>query len=64
MVIQYCIIALSKRTSVERFFSRLKEHVMADNLTIGGIKKAKEHLLLSGITLIAGTLAINQCTSS
>jgi len=37
---------------------------MADNLTVGGIKKAKAHLLLSCITLIAGTLAMNQCASS
>ena len=54
----------NERTSVERFFSRLKEHLMADDLTVGGIKKTKAHLLLSCITLIAGTLAINQCISS
>jgi transposase, IS5 family len=54
----------NKRTSVERFFSRLKEHLMVDNLTVGGIKKAKAHLLLSCIALIAGTLAINSCKTS
>ena len=54
----------NERTSVERFFSRMKEHLMADDITIGGIKKVKAHLLLSCITLIAGTLAVNERKSS
>lgn len=37
---------------------------MADDITVGGIKKAKAHLLLSCITLIAGTLAVNEEKSS
>ncbi len=50
----------NERTSVERFFARIKEHLLADNLTLVGIKKVKVHMLLSCITLIAGTLAANQ----
>ena len=49
----------NKRTSVERLFSRLKEHLMGDSATVGGIKKVKAHLLLSCITMIAGTIAVN-----
>jgi transposase len=50
----------NERTSVERFFSRIKGQLLADDLTVGGIKKVKLHILISSITLIAGTLAANQ----
>lgn len=52
----------NERTGVERFFSRLKGQLLADDLTVKGIKKVKVHILLSSITLIAGTLAVNQKT--
>lgn len=48
-----------KRTSVERLFARLKEHLSANNLKVRGIKKVTTHLLLCCITLILGTIAIN-----
>ncbi|ADD03131.1 transposase IS4 family protein [Thermoanaerobacter italicus Ab9] len=48
-----------KRTSVERCFSRLKEHLGLKNLMLKGIKKAKLHAYLCCIGLIAGTIAVN-----
>jgi transposase len=47
----------NKRTSVERTFSRLKEHLNLENLTVMGAKKVKTHLLLSSISLIAARIA-------
>jgi len=47
----------NKRTSVERTFSRLKEHLNLENLTVRGAKKVKTHLLLSSISLIAARIA-------
>ncbi|WP_308812581.1 transposase [Halanaerobium saccharolyticum] len=47
----------NKRTSVERTFSRLKEHLNLENLTVMGTKKVKTHLLLSSISLIAARIA-------
>ncbi|WP_281244111.1 transposase [Halanaerobium salsuginis] len=47
----------NKRTSVERTFSRLKEHLNLENLTVMGAKKVKTHLLLSSISLIATRIA-------
>jgi transposase len=49
----------NKRTSVERFFGRLKDNLNANNLKVRGIKKVTAHLLLCSITLLAGTLAVN-----
>ncbi len=49
----------NERTSVERTFSRLKEHLGADLLRVRGIQKVTAHLLLCCIVLIAGTLAVN-----
>lgn len=50
----------NKRTSVERTFSRLKEHLNLENLTVMGANKVKTHVLLSCISLIAGKLAIER----
>lgn len=47
------------RTSVERVFSRLKEKLNMNNIRVAGIRKARVHVLLNCITLIAGTLAVN-----
>jgi len=47
----------NKRTSVERTFSRLKEHLNLENLTVRGAKKVKTHILLSSISLIAARIA-------
>jgi hypothetical protein len=47
------------RTSVERMFSRLKEKLNLNNIRVSGIRKARVHVLLNCITLIAGTLAVN-----
>lgn len=49
----------NKRSSVERCFSRLKEHLNVDNIRSSGINKAKVVVLLSCIALIAGTIAVN-----
>lgn len=50
----------NKRSSIERCIGRLKEHLNIDNVRSAGIKKAKTIALLSCISLIAGTIAINQ----
>lgn len=50
----------NKRTSVERCNSRLKENLNLDNMRSSGIKKATIFALLSCISLIAGTIAVNQ----
>ncbi|MDR2089845.1 MAG: transposase [Clostridiales Family XIII bacterium] len=47
------------RTSVERMFSRLKEKLNMNNIRVAGLGKARVHVLLNCITLIAGTLAVN-----
>jgi len=49
-----------KRTSVERTFSRLKEHLNLENITVMGAKKAEVHVLLSCISLLAGKIAIEK----
>ena len=49
-----------QRTSVERVFSRLKEHLGANSLRTRGIKKVTSHLLLCCIALFAGTIAVNR----
>jgi len=54
----------NERTSVERTFSRLKEYLGLEHFTIKGIKKAKVHVLLNCISLIAGTIAVNMKTKS
>jgi transposase, IS5 family len=50
----------NKRTSVERVFSRLKEHLNLENLTLMGAKKVETHVLLSCISLITGKIAIEK----
>ena len=50
----------NKRTSVERTFSRLKEHLNLKNLTVRGAKKAKTHVLLSCISLLAGKITLKK----
>jgi len=50
----------NKRTSVERTFSRLKEHLNLKNLTVMGVKKVESHVLLSCISLIAGKIALKR----
>ena len=52
-------IQYNKRTSVERLNSRLKVSLNVDNVRSKGIKKAKVHVLLNCISLIAGTIALN-----
>ena len=49
-----------KRTSVERTFSRLKEHLNLKNLTVMGAEKVKTHVLLSCISLIAGKISVEK----
>lgn len=50
----------NKRSSIERCDSRLKEYLSTDNIRSAGIHKAKIFTLLSCITLVAGTIAVNQ----
>jgi transposase len=55
----------NKRTSVERCFGRLKEHLgLETGLNVRGIKKVKTHAYLSVITMIASVIAINKDKSS
>lgn len=49
----------NKRTSIERCNSRLKEQLNVNNIRCHGILKVKTIALLSCISLIAGTLAVN-----
>lgn len=50
----------NKRSSVERCNSLLKEYLSTDNIRSAGIRKAKIFALLNCITLVAGTIAVNQ----
>ena len=50
----------NQRTSVERVFSRLKEHLSANSTRTRGIHKVTSHLLLCCIALLAGTIAVNR----
>ena len=50
----------NKRSSIERCIGRLKEHLNIDSVRSAGIKKAKVVALLSCISLVAGTIAVNQ----
>lgn len=50
----------NKRSSIERCNSRLKENLNLDNIRSSGIKKALVFALLSCISLVSGTIAINQ----
>jgi hypothetical protein len=52
-------IQYDKRTSSERCNSRLKTYLNVDNIRSKGIKKTKLHVLLNCISLIAGTIAVN-----
>jgi IS5 family transposase len=55
----------NKRTSVERCFGRLKEHLgLETGLNVRGIKKVKTHAYLCVITMIASVVAINKDKSS
>ncbi|WP_205665617.1 transposase [Anoxybacter fermentans] len=47
----------NKRTSVERSFSKLKELLNLENITVMGIEKVKTHVLLNCIVLIAVKIA-------
>lgn len=47
----------NKRTGVERCFSRLKEHLNLENVTVMGKEKVLTHVLLSCIALIAAKIA-------
>ncbi|MFW6229790.1 MAG: transposase [Halanaerobium sp.] len=49
-----------KRTSVERTFSRLKEHLNLENLTVMGAEKVMTHVLLSCISLIASKISVEK----
>lgn len=53
----------NKRTSIERCNSRLKDYLSTDNLRSAGIKKAKTFAPLNCITLVAGTIAVNNIKS-
>lgn len=53
----------NKRTSIERCNSRLKNYLNTDNLRSSGIKKAKTFALLNCITLVAGTITVNNIKS-
>ncbi len=48
----------NERTSVERFFSRLKEHLNLDKIMVGGRKKVTTHVLLCLIALVGTELAV------
>jgi transposase len=55
----------NKRTTVERCFGRLKEHLgLETGLNVRGIKKVKTHAYLSAITMIASVVAVNTHKSS
>lgn len=56
-------IQYDKRTSSERCNSRLKTYLNVDNIRSKGIKKAKLHVLLNCISLVAGTIAVNSIKS-
>ena len=47
-----------KRTSVERSFARLKEHLTANDLHVRGIQKVKSYIFLNAIILLSSALAI------
>ena len=51
----------NKRTSVERCFGRLKEHLALETgLNVRGIKKVETYAFLSAITMIASVIAANK----
>lgn len=47
-----------KRTSVERVYSRLKDHLVLDNLTHRGKDKVGVHILFSLLTMVASALGM------
>jgi hypothetical protein len=47
-----------QRTAVERVNSRLKEHLLLDDLTVRGIRKVRVHTGLSLLVLLAGSKAM------
>ena len=53
-------VIYNDRTSIERTFSRLKEHLNLKNLTVMGAEKVKTHVLLSCISLIAGKISVEK----
>ncbi|NLI92537.1 MAG: transposase [Peptococcaceae bacterium] len=53
-----------KRTSVERSFARLKEHLTANDLHVRGVEKVKSYIFLNAIILLSSALAIKNTNSS
>ena len=53
----------NQRTSVERVFSRLKEHLAVNSICTQGIQKVTSHLFLCCIALLAGRIAVNRQVS-
>ena len=50
----------NKRTTVERCFGRLKEHLgLETGLNVRGIKKVESHAYLCAIIMIATIIAVN-----
>ncbi|WP_353733691.1 transposase [Syntrophothermus sp.] len=47
----------NRRSSIERWFGLLKEHLFLDKMTRRGIDKAFVDVTISMITFLAGTLA-------
>ena len=47
-----------KRTAVERVNSRLKEHLLLDDLTIRGIEKVRVHVRVGLVVMLAGAWAM------
>lgn len=48
----------NKRTSVERCFGRLKQHLGANSIRTRGLEKVTLHITLSCIALLAGSIAV------
>lgn len=49
-----------KRTSAEHCNSRLKDHLTANDVHVGGIEKVKTHVYLNAIVLLASALAMRR----
>ncbi|MGF7186771.1 hypothetical protein GGQ84_002902, partial [Desulfitispora alkaliphila] len=50
----------NERTSVERCFGRLKEHLTVNDLHVSGIEKVKTHVHLNAIVLLTSALALKK----
>lgn len=53
----------NKRTSVERCFGRLKQHLGANSIRTRGLDKVTLHITLSCIALLAGSIAVAKTKS-